>query len=87
MRGSAIAALVLLVTAGLFVAGTVLDDTTHRVLHHRAPAAPAQQQIACTVLGCAPIPAQCTRVACKTPGGRPTGYDVIACPPGVWPLK
>jgi len=33
------------------------------------------------------IPPACTPVAGKTPSGRPTGFDVIVCPPGVWPLK
>jgi hypothetical protein len=64
-------------------------STTHK--HHghaaRRTAAAAPQQIACTVIGCMPIPAACTPVAGKTPGGRPTGFDVIVCPPGVWPLK
>jgi hypothetical protein len=54
--------------------------------HHAAVARPPAQ-IACTILGCMPIPAECTPVAGKTPSGRPTGYDVILCPPGVWPLK
>jgi hypothetical protein len=58
----------------------------HRHAIHRSPAA-APQQIACTVLGCMPIPRECMPVAGKTPGGRPTGFDVIVCPPGVWPLK
>jgi hypothetical protein len=60
--------------------------THHGHAAHAARAA-APQQIACTVLGCMPIPAACTPVAGKTPGGRPTGFDVIVCPPGVWPLK
>ena len=54
-------------------------------VHHAGPVAP--RQIACTVLGCMPIPAACMPVAGKTLGGRPTGFDVIVCPPGVWPLK
>ncbi|HEX4410490.1 MAG TPA: hypothetical protein VH206_17095 [Xanthobacteraceae bacterium] len=56
-------------------------------IRRQHPVAQAQQQIACTVLGCMPIPAACSPVAGKTPGGRPTGYDVIVCPPGTWPLK
>jgi hypothetical protein len=66
----------------------------HRVRHsriahqaHHAPAAVQQRQIACTVLGCQPIPAACTPVEGRTPGGIPTGFDVIICPPGTWPLK
>jgi hypothetical protein len=61
---------------------------THSVHKHRGVAAvQPEQRIACTVLGCMTIPAVCEPVAGKTPGGLPTGYDVIVCPPGVWPLK
>jgi hypothetical protein len=72
-------------------AGVVLFGSTaqsaHRPRGHHVAVAQAQPQIACTVLGCMPIPAACTPVGGKTPGGIPTGYDVIVCPPGVWPLK
>jgi hypothetical protein len=62
---------------------------THSVhnKHRGVAAAQPEQRIACTVLGCMTIPAVCEPVAGKTPGGLPTGYDVIVCPPGVWPLK
>jgi len=63
----------------------------HRVRHgriaHRAHAAVHQRQIACTVLGCQPIPDACTPVEGKAPGGIPSGFDVIICPPGIWPLN
>jgi hypothetical protein len=57
--------------------------------HHRAKhqAAQQQQQIACTVLGCITVPPQCGQTYGRTPGGIPTGYDIILCPPGVSPLK
>jgi hypothetical protein len=75
-----------LATAGIIAcAGSAL--AAHKPKHHRAAAAAPQQQIACTVIGCMPIPAACNPVAGKTLGGRPTGFDVIVCPPGVWPLK
>jgi hypothetical protein len=38
-----------------------------------------QQQIACTVLGCRPVPPECdfyTRT-----------YDIVVCPPGVEPFR
>jgi len=57
-----------------------------RVVHHVHPAV-RQGQIACTVLGCQRIPAACTPVEGRTPGGIPTGFDVIVCPSGIWPLK
>jgi hypothetical protein len=55
--------------------------------HRGVAAAQPEPRIACTVIGCMTIPSVCTPVAGKTPGGLPTGYDVIVCPPGVWPLK
>jgi hypothetical protein len=55
------------------------------VRHHYVPSPAPQQKIACTVLGCMPIPPACQPVAGKTPGGIPTGYDVIVCPPGKFP--
>jgi hypothetical protein len=55
--------------------------------HARHPAVQQQepQHIACTTAGCIAVPRQCGQEAGRTPGGMPTGYDVIICPPGVWP--
>jgi hypothetical protein len=60
-------------------------DAARRVRHHFVSAPAPQRQIACTVLGCMSIPPACQPVAGKTPGGIPTGYDVIVCPPGKFP--
>jgi hypothetical protein len=52
-------------------------------LHHKRhtkAAAAAQTQIACTVVGCAPVPRGCHREMGYTPGGTPTGFDVAVCP-------
>ena len=54
---------------------------------HATATAPPPARIACTVLGCQPIPAACTPVPGRTISGLPTGYDVIVCPPGVQPLR
>jgi hypothetical protein len=75
------------------VSGAVASITKHPPAHparHRHSASAATQapsRVACTVLGCQPIPAVCNPVPGRTPGGLPTGYDVIVCPPGVWPLR
>jgi hypothetical protein len=53
----------------------------------RLTAVQGQPQIACTVLGCMTVPAACHPIAGKTSTGVGTGYDVIVCPPGIWPLK
>jgi hypothetical protein len=43
-------------------------------------AATAQPQIACTVVGCMPVPRGCHPEMGYTPGGTPTGFDVAVCP-------
>jgi hypothetical protein len=40
----------------------------------------AQPQIACTVVGCMPVPRGCHPEMGYTPGGTPTGFDVAVCP-------
>jgi hypothetical protein len=53
--------------------------------HHRAHTAgmPAYQpQIACTDVGCMPVPRGCYPTGGKTFGGSPTGFDVVVCPNG-----
>jgi hypothetical protein len=45
-----------------------------------AKAAAAQPQIACTVVGCMPVPRGCHPEMGYTPGGTPTGFDVAVCP-------
>ena len=42
--------------------------------------ATAQQQIACTVVGCIPVPRGCHPEMGYTMGGTPTGFDVAVCP-------
>jgi hypothetical protein len=45
------------------------------------------QQIACTVIGCVPVPPGCGQRPGRTWSGMPTGGDVIVCPPGVAPFR
>jgi hypothetical protein len=61
--------------------------------HHQQKGAAAPKyvtaqprQVACTVLGCQPIPAACYPKEQHGPTGIPTGFDQIVCPPGVWPF-
>jgi hypothetical protein len=46
-----------------------------------------QALIACTAIGCVPVPPGCGRTAGRTRSGSPSGFDVIVCPPGVQPLR
>ena len=50
--------------------------------HHHVRAVQSQHKIACTVVGCIPVPLGCEPVEGRTPSGIPTGFDVIVCPPG-----
>ena len=52
----------------------------HRI--YRVHAAQPEQHIACTVLGCIPVPSACGQTYGRTLSRIPTGYDVIVCPPG-----
>ena len=54
-------------------------DTKHHKRHPKAQTA-AQPQIACTVVGCIPVPRGCHPEMGYTPGGTPTGFDVAVCP-------
>ena len=50
--------------------------------HHRSPKAANQPRIACTDVGCLPVPPGCFPTGGKTLNGLPTGYDVMVCPGG-----
>jgi len=80
-----------LLTAGILLApASVACARSDRHPSHSSPQHTAAQppaRIACTVLGCQPIPAACTPVPGRTRSGLPSGYDVIVCPPGIWPLR
>ena len=53
----------------------------------KSPPRQPQQQIACTVIGCVPVPRGCWQTPGRTWQGDPTGGDVIVCPPGVAPFR
>ncbi len=80
------------VTTGTLLAAFAMElakpaESAHyrRSHHFRAPA--ARPEIACTVVGCISVPRGCYPVPGRTPGGIPTGFDVIVCPPGVQPIR
>lgn len=74
----------------LLAAVTVAEAATSR-RHRGSPrqhyAARTQPKIACTVLGCAPVPRGCTPTEGRTFTGMPTGHDIVICPPGVAPFR
>jgi hypothetical protein len=70
------------------VAALASGSANAKVIHrHHAPSPAVQQHVACTVLGCQPIPTACYPKEEHTSGGIPTGFDTIVCSPGVWPLN
>jgi hypothetical protein len=58
--------------------------------HHRSPhmsqqvrgSYAYQPQIACTQVGCLPVPRGCFPTGGRTFSGMPSGFDVMACPGG-----
>jgi hypothetical protein len=62
----------------------------HHRHHHVSQAAAhsyaAQPQIACTVVGSAPVPRGCHPEMGYTPDGTPTGFDVAVCGSGAYTL-
>ena len=75
-----LAAIVIILAVGL---GSALAKQKQRKPAPRQP----QQQIACTVIGCVPVPRGCWQTPGRTWQGDPTGGDVIVCPPGVAPFR
>jgi hypothetical protein len=71
----------LLVVAALAIPMSAQAGTKH----HRVPyqALGYQPQIACTDVGCLPVPRGCYPTGGKTFDGLPTGFDVTVCPDGV----
>ena len=53
----------------------------------RRTKAQPHSQIACTVVGCSPVPAGCVPRPGRTWSGLPSGFDVIVCPPGGRPVR
>ena len=54
-------------------------ETKHQKRHAMAATA-AQPQIACTIVGCIPVPRGWHPEMGYTPGGTATGFDVAVCP-------
>jgi hypothetical protein len=58
----------------------------HHRPHHLSQAArggyAAQPQIACTQVGCLPVPRGCYPRGGHTFSGEPSGFDVMVCPGG-----
>ena len=65
------------------VLALALTSASAAPAHHKRQtkaATAAQPQIACTVVGCMPVPRGCHPKMGYTMGGTPTGFDVAVCP-------
>jgi hypothetical protein len=74
-------------TAGATAIAAAGQHRSHSARHHAVTTAAPPARVACTQLGCHPIPAACRPVPQLTWDDLPTGYDAIDCPPGVSPLR
>jgi hypothetical protein len=70
----------LLVVAALAIPMSAQAATKHHRVTHQTLA--SQPQIACTDVGCLPVPRGCHPTGGKTFDGLPTGFDVMVCPDG-----
>jgi hypothetical protein len=77
---------ILLVVAAVATLPVAADARTYR-RQDDPDRGQRQALIACTVVGCVPVPSGCGRIAGRTRSGAPSGFDVIVCPPGVQPLR
>jgi hypothetical protein len=69
------------------ILGIGLSDALAKQKQRKPAPRQPQQQIACTVIGCVPVPRGCWQTPGRTWQGDPTGGDVIVCPPGVAPFR
>ncbi len=81
------ASIVGLIAAVLAAASSLPADAARRDHRQHRKAARAPAQIACTVIGCIPVPPGCGQRPGRTWSGLPTGNDVIVCPRGVAPIR
>jgi len=58
---------------------SVAKSPSHTRAHRRAAVAP-QRQIACTVVGCNPVPPGCHPEPQRYFSGMTTGFDTVVCP-------
>jgi len=68
------------IVTALMIAVALMPASAASKHRKTKPAAAPQTEIACTVVGCAPVPRGCHREMGYTLGGTPTGFDVTACP-------
>ena len=80
MKAVALALAVLMVPVS---AGAAPKHHRHHPMSQAARSSyAAQPQIACTQVGCLPVPRGCYPAGGRTFSGEPGGFDVMVCPGG-----
>ena len=69
----------LAITFALLLVPAVAQAAGQNVRHASRAAYPAQTEIACSVVGCMPVPRGCHRATGRTFDGTPTGFDIADC--------
>jgi len=77
-----IKALIIAIIASLVSTGVNAKSYTQRSTKPQP-----RSQIACTVVGCSPVPVGCVPRPGRTWSGLPSGFDVIVCRPGARPVR
>jgi hypothetical protein len=80
MKALALILIALLIPAGAQAAKK--QQRKHHTSHMARGSYAAQPQIACTDVGCLPVPRGCHPAGGRTFDGSPSGFDVMVCPGG-----
>ena len=72
----------LVLAAALAVLSIPADAASKKRVRSHA----SQAQVACTQVGCMPVPRGCYREGGRTFDGSPTGFDVITCGNGAYTM-
>jgi hypothetical protein len=70
---------VLALTLALLAVPAVAQAASKHVSHAARAAYGSQREIACSVVGCMPVPPGCHRATGRTFDGTPTGFDIADC--------
>jgi len=75
------------ILAALAVVATSAEAATKKKdRHYVKPPSATSGQIACTQVGCLPVPRNCHPAPGRTWSGDPTGFDVMVCGGGAYTM-
>ena len=82
MKALALALAVLMVPAAADAATKTKHHRSYHMSQQVRGSYAYQPQIACTQVGCLPVPRGCYPAGGRTFSGMPSGFDVMVCPGG-----